>query len=484
MNYIGIDLGTSSVKGLLMSETFEVLFTSCSDYNNDVNDKGWSEQNPIDWYEQSTLVLKELFEYSDKKIAAISFSGQMHGLVTLDKEDNVIRPAILWNDQRTTKQCEYLNQKVGQENLLKWVGNIALTGYTAPKLLWMYENEYENFKKIHKIMLPKDYLVYRFTNNFVTDYSDASGTLYFDVKHKVWSKEMLDILKISTKQLPKLNRSCEVVGSLQPKLMKKLNINYQVAVVVGGGDQAVGALGTASVEDKTINISLGTSGVVYTPVNEFKNNPLGTVHNFCDATGKYLKMGVALSSGGSMNWWTNKVINNNDFNELESKMQQIPADENLYYLPYLTGERSPINDSDIRATFIGISLHHDRFALTRAIIEGVGFSLYQIYQSLAIDDKDIKIRITGGGAKSNLWVQVIANIYNQNIEIIEATEGPALGAAYLAIAGIKKIDVTDIATENLNVIKIVSPDHNRDIYQKKYKKWLKLYPEIKKISFN
>lgn len=481
MSYIGIDLGTSSVKGLLMSDLFEVICTYSLDYPNYVDENGWSEQNPDDWYEKSLKVLKKLINASDDKVEAISFSGQMHGMVTLDSEDNVVRPAILWNDQRTTEECDYLNNEIGKEFLVSHTGNIALTGYTAPKVLWMKKNETDLFCNVTKVMLPKDYLSYKLTGVYATDYSDASGTLYLDVKNKKWSKEMLKILGINMNMLPTLYESFDIVGKLNKKTKEILEIDYDISVVIGGGDQAVGSIGTGTVKSGDVNISLGTSGVVFAASNEYIHDDEGTLHTFCDASGKFHKMGVALNSGGSMNWWVSKILNTNDFKTMETRMQGISCNEKLYFLPYLIGERSPINDSKIRGSFLGLSLHHDDAYLTRAIIEGVSFSIKQIYDGMLITEVPT-FKITGGGAKNKLWVQIICDVLGMPINLINTSEGPAFGAALLAYSGAKGKDITDISQKAVKVTETIYPSENSNDYQVKYQKWLAIYPKIKDIE--
>ncbi len=481
MNYLGIDLGTSSVKGLLLSDTNEVLTTVSAEYPNDVDSRGYSEQNPDDWYEKSIEVLTELINKSKEQIGGISFSGQMHGLVCLDQADNVIRPAILWNDQRTIDECTYLNTEIGTDFLIEHTGNIALTGYTAPKILWLQKNEPENFARISKIMLPKDYLAYKLTGVLATDYSDASGTLYFDVENRCWSKAMLEILKINEEQLPKVHNSFSVIGNLKLDVKKKLGLNYDIEVAIGGGDQAVGSIGTATVEHGDVNISLGTSGVVFIAMDSYQKDPTGTLHTFCDATGKFHKMGVALNSGGSLKWWTEEIISNQDFKQLNQEMLQIAPTEKLYFLPYLIGERSPINDSRIRGSFVGLSLHHNQAAMTRSIIEGVAFSIRQMYDASGLKG-NAKIKITGGGAKSELWVQILADVLKQEITMINALEGPAFGAALLAKAAVTNRKIEEIAKKAVVVTKTVCPSSNQEVYQDKYHKWLKIYPQLKELE--
>lgn len=481
MNYIGIDLGTSSVKGLLMSEEFEVLYTSSTTYQNEVDNRGWSEQNPNDWYDKSLEIIKQLLSESKEKIGAISFSGQMHGMVTLDHEDNVIRPAILWNDQRTTEECDYLNEHIGIEFLTENTGNIALTGYTAPKVLWMQRNEPDLFVRVRKVMLPKDYLAYKLSGVFATDYSDASGTLYLDVQKRQWSKPMLNILKLDVDKLPSLYNSYDVIGSLRLELKKELGINYDIAIVIGGGDQAVGSVGTGTVKSGDINISLGTSGVVFAATDKYIHDNEGSLHTFCDATGNYHKMGVALNSGGSVNWWFTNILHNNEFKKMEERMTAISADEKLYFLPYLNGERSPINDSEIRGSFVGISLHHDDAYMTRSIIEGISFSIRQMYDEMKIEGTPT-FKITGGGARNRLWIQIISDVLLRPINLINSAEGPAFGAAILACSGYTGIEVPELTEKAVEIVETISPSENASIYQEKYKKWLTIYPKVKEIK--
>lgn len=481
MNYIGIDLGTSSVKGLLMSETLEVISTYSQDYPNNVDSRGWSEQNPEDWYERSIIVLKKLIAESEDNVAAISFSGQMHGMVTLDSDDNVIRPAILWNDQRTVKECKYLNENIGSEFLIENTGNIALTGYTDPKVLWMKSNEPELFNRIDKVMLPKDYLSYMLSGVFATDYSDASGTLYLDVRNKKWSKPMLDILGLDESNVPKLYNSYDKIGVVCDEIKKLLGIDYDIDIVIGGGDQAVGSVGTGTVNNGDVNISLGTSGVVFAAMNDYIHDSAGTLHTFCDATGKYHKMGVALNSGGSMNWWTSNILHSKQFTEMEVEMNKLDPAEKLYYLPYLIGERSPINDPEIRGSFLGLSLHHTDAHLTRAIIEGVSFSIRQMYDGMQVAG-DPAFKITGGGANNKLWVQIIADVIGKPINLINSSEGPAFGAAILAYSAHTGSDVSDVSSSAVKVVETIYPSNDSEHYMDKYEKWLQIYPTLKTIE--
>ncbi|MFV0247058.1 MAG: xylulokinase [Mycoplasmatales bacterium] len=480
MNYIGIDLGTSSVKGLLIDEHLKPISKYSLDYPLLLNDEGWSEQSPEEWLDKTILVLKELLSKSKEKIGAISFSGQMHGLVALDSNDNILRNAILWNDQRSFEEVNYLNNVVSKEKLIDLVGNVALTGFTLPKLLWMKDNEPDLYKSINKIMLPKDYLVYKLTGIFATDYSDASGTFMLNVEDKVWSKELLELLNIKESILPKLYNSYDKVSLMNKEFSNLLNVDYDIDIVVGGGDQAVGSIGTGATSQGDINISLGTSGVVFAPLNEYIKDKNGSLHNFCDATGKFHKMGVALTSAGSMKWWSD-ILGTIDFDEMEKLMINIGANEPLYFLPYLIGERSPINDHKIRASFIGLSLHHKKEHMTLSIMEGVAFSIRQMYELMEVDNEP-NIMITSGGAKSKLWVKIIANVLKSNINVIEESEGPAFGAALLAYSSYNKLNINEISKKAVKIKETIKPDDNIHIYQNKYEKWLKIYPSLKNLE--
>ncbi len=374
--YIGIDLGTSGVKLILVTKEGRVIKTVTKSYDLLIPKPSWTEQNPNDWYIQTLEGLKELTE-ENKQINGISFSGQMHGLVVLDENDNVLRNALLWNDQRTVKEVEYLNNEVGIKSLLQYTGNIALTGLTAPKILWIKNNEPEIFSRISKIMLPKDYLIYKLTGTFASDVSDTSGTLYFDVKNRCYSKEMLEILNINETQLPKVFESAEVVGKLTEELKKELSITKDVNVIAGGGDQAVGAIGVGIINDGACSISLGTSGVVFVASDNFKVDNQSYLQSYAHANGKNHLMGVMLNAAGSLKWWSESVFNLNDYPLFFDNISKTSIDDSLYFLPYLTGERSPINDSDALGVFFGLGLQHRKEHMDRSVVEGVTFADYK-----------------------------------------------------------------------------------------------------------
>ena len=484
MLYIGIDLGTSAVKLILMNENGEIKNTISKKYPLDFPKSGWSEQNPEDWYKQSIEGIKELIKPFDKsKVAGISFGGQMHGLVLLDKDDEIIRPAILWNDGRTIKETEYLNEVIGKKTLSSYTANIAFAGFTAPKILWVKENELDNFKRIKKIMLPKDYLAYKLSNTFCTDVSDASGMLLFDVKNKCWSKEMLTICGVNEEQLPEIFESFEVVGNIIPQLAKELELNEGVKIIAGAGDNAAAAVGTVTVGDGMCNISIGTSGTIFIASEKFAVDNNNSLHSFAHADGKYHLMGCMLSAASCNKWWIEEILQTKEYNEELKDINNL-ANNKVFFLPYLMGERSPHNNTDARGCFIGMSMDTTRRDMSQAVLEGVAFGLrdsFEIAKSLGIKIESTKI--CGGGAKSDIWVKIIANVLNINVEKIEAEEGPALGAAMLAAVGCGEFDtVKDAADKIVKVVETIKPDpHIVSKYNTKYEKFRKIYPTVKDL---
>ena len=484
MLYIGIDLGTSAVKLLLIDEVGTIKNIVSKEYPLSFPNSGWSEQNPQHWYEQSIAGIKELIEAFDKnQIGGISFGGQMHGLVVLDENDEIIRPAIIWNDGRTVKETEYLNNVIGKDKLSEYTANIAFAGFTAPKILWMRENEPENFDKINKIMLPKDYLAYKLSNTFCTDVSDASGMLLFDVKNKCWSKEMMDICGIQEEQLAQIFESYEVVGTLTPGVAKELGLSQNVKVIAGAGDNAAAAIGTGTVGDGVCNISLGTSGTVFIASEKFGVDENNALHSFAHADGKYHLMGCMLSAGSCNKWWLEEILQTKEYNEELDNIKDLGKNK-VFFLPYLMGERSPHNNPNARGCFIGMSMDTSREKMSQAVLEGVAFALrdsFEIAKSLGINIENTKI--CGGGAKSKLWVKIIANVLNINVDRIEVEEGPALGAAMLAAVGCKEFDsVEQAASKVVKVIETVKPDSALvEYYEVAYKKFVKIYPKVKDL---
>ncbi|MPM66823.1 Xylulose kinase [bioreactor metagenome] len=484
MLYIGIDLGTSSVKLLLMDESGAIKNIVSKDYPLFFPKNGWSEQNPQHWYDQSIEGIKELVEPFDKsQVAGISFGGQMHGLVVLDKNDNIIRPAILWNDGRTGKETEYLNNVIGKKTLSHYTANIAFAGFTAPKILWMRNNEPENFAKIEKIMLPKDYLAYKLSNTFCTDVSDASGMLLFDVENKCWSAEMMKICGVKENQLPKIFESYEVVGNLTKEVAKELGLKEDVKIIAGGGDNAAAAIGTGTVGNGMCNISLGTSGTVFIASEKFGVDDNNALHSFAHADGKYHLMGCMLSAGSCNKWWIEEILQTKEYNNELNNIKELGKNK-VFFLPYLMGERSPHNDPDARGCFIGMSMDTTREQMSQAVLEGVAFALrdsFEVAKSLGIEIDSTKI--CGGGAKSKIWVEIIANVLNVNVEKIEVEEGPALGAAILAAVGCKEFESVKDATDKIvKVVNTVKPDPELvSLYDNAYKKFKGIYPTVKNL---
>ena len=484
MLYIGVDLGTSAVKLLLMDEKGNIKNIVSKEYPLSFPKSGWSEQNPEDWYEKSVEGIKELVDgFQKEQVAGISFGGQMHGLVTLDEKDQVIRPAILWNDSRSTKETDYFNEVIGKETLSKYTANIAFTGFTAPKILWMKENEPEKFAKIKKIMLPKDYLAYRLSGAFCSDYSDASGMLLLDVEHKCWSKEMMELCGITEEQLPILYESYDVVGTLKEEVAKELGLPVTVKVIAGAGDNAAAAIGTGTVGEGNCNISLGTSGTIFISSKQFKVDPHNALHSFAHADGHYHLMGCMLSAASCNKWWMEEILKTTDFDKEQEEIVTL-GENQVFYLPYLMGERSPHNDPKARATFIGMTMDTTREEMTQAVLEGVIFALrdsLEVARSLGI--KIERTKICGGGAKSLLWKKMVANILNLKVEVIESEQGPALGGAILAAVGCGEYeDVESAVRQFVTVVETIEPEQELvEKYEERYQKFKQIYPALKPV---
>lgn len=484
MLYIGADLGTSSIKLLLMDSTGKIINIVTKSYPISFPKGGWSEQNPKDWYEKTLEGLSELLEGQDKQmVAGISFAGQMHGLVALDENDKVIRPAILWNDGRSSKETDYLNDVIGKEKLSQYTANIAFAGFTAPKILWMAKNEPEMFRKIKKIMLPKDYLSYMLTGQFCTDVSDASGMLLMDVKNRCWSQEMMKICSVKPEQLPRLCESHEVIGTLKNELAQKLGLNNDVKIIAGAGDNAAAAIGAGTVGDGECNISLGTSGTIFISSDKFCVDDNNALHSFAHSNGKYNLLACMLSAASCNKWWCEDILNTKDFNA-EQQGIELTGENEVFFLPYLMGERSPHNDPFIRSMFFGMSINTKRSDMILAVLEGVAFALrdsFEVARKLGIKIESSKI--CGGGAKSFLWKKIIANVLNIKVEVIENEQGPALGAAILAAVGCGEYkDVDEAAKTIVKTVDSIEPEKDLvEKYEQSYQKFTQIYPSVKKL---
>lgn len=484
MLYIGIDLGTSAVKLVLMEGSGSIRKIVSKEYPLYFPHPGWSEQNPEDWWNAVQEGIRELICDQEKdQIAGISFGGQMHGLVALDQDDQIIRPAILWNDGRTVQETEYLNTKIGKEKLSQYTANIAFAGFTAPKLLWMKKQEPENFGKICKIMLPKDYIAYQLTGVYCTDYSDASGMLLLDVKNRCWSAEMMEICGIRREQLPDLYESYEKVGEVKLELCEKLGLPAHVVVAAGAGDNAAAAVGTGTVGDGQCNISLGTSGTIFISSQDFRVDENNALHAFAHADGHYHLMGCMLSAASCNKWWMDDIIGTKDYAGEQAAIQRL-GENSVYFLPYLMGERSPHNDPKARGTFTGLSMDTTRADMTQAVLEGVAFAMrdsFEVAKKLGIQIE--KTKICGGGAKSPLWRRIMANVLGIAVEIPACEEGPGYGGAILAaVACGEYASVEEAAEKLIRVVDTVEPEPELCAkYEKRYETFKKIYPALKPL---
>lgn len=482
--YIGIDLGTSSVKLVLVEKSGEILKTISGSYEVKIPKPSWSEQDPNSWYLETYRCLKEIVKGHEHDIEGIGFSGQMHGLVLLGEGDRVLRNAILWNDQRTIKEVDYLNNIIGIDKLLEYTGNIAMTGLTAPKIMWVKANEPEVFSQIKKIMLPKDYLLYILSGVFASDVSDLSGTLFFDPKTKTYSEEMLGILGIDKTVLPAIYESHQVVGLLSDAIKKDLGITKAVKIIAGGGDQPVGAVGTGIVSDGGCSVSLGTSGVVFVASDTFKIDYQSHFQTGVHASGKYLIMAVMLNAAGTIKWWNEVINNNDDYQSYYDSLSEADPNELLFFLPYLSGERAPINDPYAKGVLYGLQSHHQKADIDRAIVEGVTFALKDSFEAIKQLNIPIEcVRLTGGGAKSDVWAQMIADVLEVTVEKLKNEEGPALGAAILAMVGSGAFpSVGEACKAIVRVDKTFVPNQSASTsYQIKYGHFRKIYPKLKSL---
>ena len=489
MSFLGIDLGTSSVKVVVMNEAGQVTASVSKDYDVSYPKVGWAEQNPEDWWNATKDGIKELLSSSNidgKIIKGIGLSGQMHGLVMLDKDCQVLRPAILWCDQRTQEECDYLNKEIGQEKISAYTGNMALTGFTAPKLLWVRKHEKELFDKIAHILLPKDYINYKLTGEFATDVSDASGMLMLDVKERKWSKEMLQILQIDEEVLPKVHESWQVIGKLNKEVAEYTGLSVETVVVGGAGDQAAGAVGTGAVKSGILSAAMGTSGVIFASSDKYEVDEENRLHSFCHSNGKWHQMGVMLSAAACLKWWVeeiNKDTEGDAFEQLLEEASKVPVgSRGVVFLPYLMGERTPYSDPNAKGVFFGLNITSTRAEMTRAVLEGVCFGLrdsLEILKSLNVPVE--AVRVSGGGSKSPLWRQILADILGVKVQVINSKEGPGYGAAILAAVGCGLFETVDEACEKLiKVTASVDPiSENIEIYNKYYKVYNSLYPLLK-----
>ncbi|ODA36747.1 xylulokinase [Planctopirus hydrillae] len=496
--FLGIDIGTSGTKTIVMRADGEILGSATVEYPLSSPKPGWSEQDPEDWWNavvESTKKAIKSAKIKADEISGIGLSGQMHGSVFLDKSSEVLRPAILWNDQRTAAECLDIEKKAGgREKLIEMVANPALTGFTAPKIMWVKKNEPKIFDKTAQILLPKDYIRFRLTGTYATEVSDASGTLLLDVSQRVWCKPLLDKLDIPLSLLPKMHESEEVTGTVSAIAAKQLGLKAGIAVVGGAGDQAAGAVGNGIVKRGVISATMGTSGVVFAHSDEMQLDPQGRVHTFCHAVkGKWHVMGCVLSAGGSLQWYRNTLglvevadarrLKTDPYNLITEQAAEAPAGcEGLFFLPYLTGERTPHADPLARGAWVGLTIRHGRAHLIRAVMEGATYAMrdcLEIINELKIPIREI--RVSGGGARSQFWRQMQADVYGRRVVTINAEEGPAYGVALLAAAGTGEYkSVVEACTATIRVNGATDPNSEaKRVYNKSYPMFGKLYRSLK-----
>ncbi|HET6310455.1 MAG TPA: xylulokinase [Candidatus Nitrosotalea sp.] len=431
---IGLDIGTSGARAVALNESGEVVAEAAHEYPLLSPRPGWTEQNPEDWWLASRKVLSEVAASTKGNVDGIGLTGQMHGSVFLDANDQVIRPALLWNDQRTAAQCIEITDRVGRERLLAIAGNPALTGFQAPKLLWLREAEPANYKRIAHVLLPKDFIRLRLAGEYATDASDASGTLLLDLRQRSWSAEILDALELPGKWFPTVYEGPDETGRLRADVAADLGLPAGIPIAAGGGDNAAAAVGSGIVEAGLASSSIGTSGVIFTHTPQFTPDPSGRLHAFCHAVpGAYHLMGVTLSAGGSLQWWRH-VLGDHEYDALIELAESAPiGSEGLVFLPYLSGERTPHMDASARGAFFGLTTRHGLNHLTRAVMEGVTYSLADCLQVMIELGVEVRqVRALGGGARSHLWRQIQADVFGLPVHRTSVDEGPAYGAALLA----------------------------------------------------
>lgn len=496
--FLGIDIGTSGTKTLAMSEDGRILASATQTYPLSSPRPGWSEQDPADWWKAAKSTIRKVLKTGRIRktaVAGIGLSGQMHGSVFLDKNHKVIRPAILWNDQRTAAECEEIESRAGgRGRLIRMVANPALTGFTAPKILWLRNREPRNFARTTQVLLPKDYVRFRMTGEFATEVSDASGTLLLDVRKRQWSKRLLNKLELDRGLLPVVHESEEVSGELHDAAARELGLRAGIPVVGGGGDQAAGAIGNGIVRRGVLSATMGTSGVIFAHSDDVQIDSAGRVHTFCHAVrGKWHVMGCVLSAGGSLQWFRDQLCETavtqakrrkvDPYELITAQAASAPLGcEGLYFLPYLTGERTPHADPDARAAWIGLSLRHTRAHMARAVMEGATFAMRDCLEIMSEMNVPIReIRVSGGGARSEFWRRMQADVYGRKVVTINAEEGPAYGAALLAAAGTgayKNVLEASSATIQVTTTTKPTPRARRE-YNKAYPEYGRLYESLK-----
>lgn len=494
MYFMGIDLGTSGVKVLLIDERGDVITKGEGEYTLYTPNPGWTEQDPLEWWSTTRDVIKKVVAHvNSDEIKGIGLTGQMHGSVFLDEAGNVIRPCILWNDQRTYREVESIMEMFG-DKVLEWISNPVLTGFTLPKIIWLKNNEPENFKRLKKVLLPKDFIRFKLTGEYATEVSDASGTALFDVKNRAWSIDIIKAMELSPDLFPKCYESPEITGYVNKKAAEETGLKEGTPVVGGGGDQAAQAVGMGIVHPYDTSVTLGTSGVVFSAIDKVFVDPKLRTHTFCHAVpGMWHIMGVMLSAGGSLRWYRDtfgemeisisRLLGEDPYDILCQEAENIkPGAEGLIFLPYLTGERCPYPDPFARGVFFGIGLNHKRSHFVRSIIEGISFGLndsFNILRELGVKPESVKV--SGGGARSQLWRKILASIFDLPVVTINVTEGAAFGSALLSAVGTGHFrSVTEAAESMVDVTGITEPEKDWvETYRELYPLYKKLYSDLK-----
>jgi xylulokinase len=490
MNYfIGIDSSTSATKALLMGEDGKVVGVASTEYTFDTPKPLWSEQDPALWWDGTVESIRKVMAKASiepSAVKGIGLTGQMHGLVLLDEKGEVLRPALLWNDQRTGKQCNEIRERLGKEKLIQITGNDALTGFTAPKILWVQENEPGIWRQVRQILLPKDYVRFKLTGDYASDRAGGAGTLLFDIAKRDWSADVLAALDIPTDLLPQTYEGDQVTGLLSSEAAKKLGLPAGIPVVGGGGDQAASAVGTGAVREGVVSVSLGTSGVVFATTDSPAIEPEGRLHAFCHSVpGKWHFMGVMLSAAGSLRWYHDTFAANTEYNDLIAPASDVaPGSDGLLFLPYLTGERTPHPDPLARGGFVGLTVRHGFAHMTRSVLEGVSYGLrdsFELMRGAGLTEIN-QVRVTGGGAKSPLWRQILADVFSAEIVTVNTTEGAAYGAGLLAAVGAGAFDsVTAACDATIRVTGKTTPSRNVSVYESHYPLYRELYPALKSV---
>lgn len=488
--FLGIDVSTTGSKALLIDTSGNVVASTSSLHTLSTPRPLWSEQDPEEWWQATSLAVRTALSQSrsdSTDVKAIGLTGQMHGLVLLDESGQVLRPAILWNDQRTQAQCDEIHLRVGKERFIQITGNVALPGFTAPKILWVKENEPEVYSRVRHVLLPKDYIRYRLTGEYAMDKADGSGTVLFDLRSRNWSDELLAALEIPRLWMPPTFEGCDFTGRVTAKAAAETDLNAGTPVAAGGGDQAAQAVGVGAVEPGIVSLTVGTSGVVFATTPSALIEPEGRLHAFCHALpGRWHFMGVMLSAAGSLKWYRDTLAPTMSFDDLLREAGSVPAgSEGLLFLPYLSGERTPHADPLARGAFIGLTLRHGRGHMTRALLEGVAFGLkdsFNLIQNSGLGTIT-QVRASGGGIKGLLWRQILASILESELVTVNTSEGAAYGAAL--IAGVSAGRWSDVPSACQQAVKITGSSQPKPAwtrtYQKVYPLYRQLYPALSPV---